>query len=62
MGKGRGMAVHYSFRTSVAHVAEVTVGPNGRVKVDRVVCAIDCGVPVNPDIIRAQVEGGWPSA
>jgi isoquinoline 1-oxidoreductase subunit beta len=58
VGKGRGIAVHYSFRTSIAHVAEVSVGPNGRVKVDRVVCAIDCGVPVNPDIIRAQVEGG----
>jgi isoquinoline 1-oxidoreductase subunit beta len=57
-GKGRGIAVHYSFRTSVAHVAEVTVGSNGNVKVDRVVCAIDCGVPVNPDIIRAQAEGG----
>jgi isoquinoline 1-oxidoreductase beta subunit len=57
-GKGRGIAVHYSFRTSLAHVAEVTVGPNGGVKVDRVVCAIDCGLAINPDIIRAQVEGG----
>jgi isoquinoline 1-oxidoreductase subunit beta len=57
-GKGRGIAVHYSFRTSVAHVAEVTVGADGSVKVDRMVCAIDCGVPINPDIIRAQMEGG----
>ena len=57
-GKGRGLAVHYSFRTSVAHVAEVTVGADGKVKVDRMVCAIDCGVPINPDIIRAQMEGG----
>jgi isoquinoline 1-oxidoreductase subunit beta len=57
-GKGRGLAVHYSFRTSVAHVAEVTVSGDGNVKVDRMVCAIDCGVPVNPDIIRAQMEGG----
>jgi isoquinoline 1-oxidoreductase subunit beta len=57
-GKGRGIAVHYSFRTSVAHVAEVTVGADGKVKVDRMVCAIDCGVPVNPDNIRAQAEGG----
>jgi isoquinoline 1-oxidoreductase subunit beta len=57
-GKGRGIAVHYSFRTSVAHVAQVTVGSNGNVKIDRVVCAIDCGVPINPDIIRAQMEGG----
>jgi isoquinoline 1-oxidoreductase subunit beta len=57
-GRGRGLAVHYSFRTSVAHVAEVTVGSGGAIKVDRVVCAIDCGLPINPDIIRAQVEGG----
>jgi len=57
-GRGRGIAVHYSFRTSVAHVAEVTVGANGHFKVDRVVCAIDCGIAINPDIIRAQVEGG----
>jgi isoquinoline 1-oxidoreductase subunit beta len=57
-GKGRGIAVHYSFRTSVAHVAEVTVGSGGEVKADRVVCAIDCGLPINPDVIRAQVEGG----
>jgi isoquinoline 1-oxidoreductase subunit beta len=57
-GKGRGIAVHYSFRTSVAHVAEVTVGSGGEIKVDRVVCAIDCGLPINPDIIRAQLEGG----
>jgi isoquinoline 1-oxidoreductase beta subunit len=57
-GKGRGLAVHYSFRTSVAHVAEVTVGSEGAIKIDRVVCAIDCGLPINPDIIRAQVEGG----
>src|SRR5580658_1134901 len=57
-GKGRGIAVHYSFRTSVAHVAEVTAGPAGKIKVDRVICAIDCGLPINPDIIRAQAEGG----
>jgi isoquinoline 1-oxidoreductase beta subunit len=57
-GKGRGIAVHYSFRTSVAHVAEVTVGSDGAFKVDRVVCAVDCGLPINPNIIRAQVEGG----
>ena len=57
-GRGRGLAVHYSFRTSVAYVAEVTVGSDGKVKVDRVVCAVDCGVAINPDVIRAQVEGG----
>lgn len=57
-GRGRGLAVHYSFRTSVAHVAEVTVKSDSQVKVDRIVCAIDCGLPINPDVIRAQVEGG----
>jgi isoquinoline 1-oxidoreductase subunit beta len=56
--KGRGLAVHYSFRTSMAQVAEVTVANDGKVKVDRVVCAIDCGIGINPDGIRAQVEGG----
>lgn len=55
--RGRGVAVHESFNSYVAQVAEVSVGPDGRVKVDRVVCAVDCGVAVNPDNIRAQVEG-----
>ncbi|WP_439573604.1 molybdopterin cofactor-binding domain-containing protein [Phreatobacter sp.] len=55
-GKGRGIAVHESFRSHVAMVAEVTV--NGtEVKVDRIVCAVDCGIAVTPDIVRAQVEG-----
>jgi isoquinoline 1-oxidoreductase subunit beta len=57
-GKGRGLAVHYSFRTSVAQVAEVTVGADGGVRVDRVVCAVDCGIAINPDVLRAQMEGG----
>jgi isoquinoline 1-oxidoreductase beta subunit len=56
-GKGRGIAVHESFRSFVAQVAEVTVS-NGRFKVDRVVCAVDCGVAINPDVIAAQMEGG----
>jgi isoquinoline 1-oxidoreductase beta subunit len=57
-GKGRGIAVHRSFDTYVAQVAEVSVAPDGKIKVDRVVCAVDCGVPVNPDVIKAQMEGG----
>ena len=56
-GRGRGIAVAVAFGTYVAQVAEVTVA-DGKVKVDRVVCAVDCGVPVNPDIITAQMEGG----
>ena len=57
-GKGRGIAVAEAFGTYVAQVAEVTVAPNGKVKVDRVVCAVDCGTPINPDVITAQMEGG----
>ena len=56
-GKGRGVAVHESFNTVVAQIAEVSLVPGG-FKVDRVVCAVDCGIAVNPDIIRAQMEGG----
>jgi isoquinoline 1-oxidoreductase beta subunit len=56
-GRGRGIAVHESFGSFVAHVAEVTVSPDGKVRVDRFVCAIDCGPVVNPDSIKAQMEG-----
>jgi isoquinoline 1-oxidoreductase beta subunit len=55
--RGRGVAVHESFNSFVAQVAEVTVKPDGSIKVDRVVCAVDCGVAINPDNIRSQVEG-----
>lgn len=55
--RGRGVAVHESFGSFVAEVAEVTVTPDGTVRVDRVIAAVDCGVAVNPDIIKAQVEG-----
>jgi len=56
--RGRGVAVHESFGTVVAQVAEVTVDKNGKYTVDRVVCAVDCGTAINPDVIRAQMEGG----
>lgn len=56
--RGRGFAVHESFNSFVANVAEVTVKPDGSFKVDRVVCAVDCGIAVNPDVVRAQMEGG----
>jgi isoquinoline 1-oxidoreductase beta subunit len=56
--RGRGVAVHESFNTFVAQVAEVTVKADGSFHVDRVVCAVDCGIAVNPDVIRAQMEGG----
>ncbi|MCE8034875.1 xanthine dehydrogenase family protein molybdopterin-binding subunit [Halomonas sp. MCCC 1A11057] len=56
--RGRGVAVHESFNSFVAQVAEVTVEEDGSYRVDRVVCAVDCGVAVNPDVIKAQMEGG----
>jgi isoquinoline 1-oxidoreductase beta subunit len=57
-GRGRGIAVHESFGSFVAQVAEVSVSREGKVRVHRVVCAIDCGPTVNPDGIRAQMESG----
>jgi isoquinoline 1-oxidoreductase beta subunit len=57
-GRGRGIAVHESFGSYVAHVAEVSVSDAGHVQVHRIVAAIDCGPVVNPDTIAAQLEGG----
>jgi isoquinoline 1-oxidoreductase subunit beta len=57
-GHGRGIAVHESFRSFVAQVAEVSVSSEGLVKVHRVVCAIDCGGVVNPNTVHAQMESG----
>jgi isoquinoline 1-oxidoreductase beta subunit len=57
-GMGRGMALHESFRSIVAQVAEVSVSDAGDIKVHRVVCAIDCGMAINPDIVAAQMESG----
>ncbi len=56
-GIGRGIAVHESFGSYVAQVAEVSVGKDGNVRVHRVVCAVDCGQVVNPDTVNAQMEG-----
>jgi hypothetical protein len=57
-GRSRGIAVHESFKSYVAHVVEVTIGEDGLPKVERVVCAADCGIAINPDVIKAQLEGG----
>ncbi len=56
--RGRGIAVHESFGSYVAQVAEVTVKKDGSFRVDRIVSAVDCGTAINPDNIRSQVEGG----
>jgi len=57
-GQARGIAVHKSFDSYVAEVAEISLRQDGSVRVHRVVCAVDCGVAVNPDIITSQMEGG----
>jgi isoquinoline 1-oxidoreductase beta subunit len=57
-GHGRGIACHYSFDSYIAHVAEVSVDRDGNVRVHRVVSAVDCGIAVNPDGVRAMTEGG----
>ena len=53
----RGIAVAQSFGSYVAEVAEVSVADDGRPQVHRVVAAVDCGMTVNPEIIRRQIEG-----
>jgi isoquinoline 1-oxidoreductase subunit beta len=56
-GHGRGIACYNSFGSYLAHVAEVSVGKDGVIHVERVVSAVDCGTAVNPDGVRAMVEG-----
>lgn len=51
-----GFAAHSSFGTDVAQIAEVSV-TNGNIRVHKVTCVVDCGLAVNPDIVRAQLEG-----
>ncbi len=57
-GRSRGIAVHASFGSFIAQVAEVSVATDGRIAVHRVVCAVDCGRVVNPDTVAAQMESG----
>jgi isoquinoline 1-oxidoreductase beta subunit len=56
-GVGRGVSVQFVFATYMAQVAEVEVSKDGTVRVRRVVCAVDCGTVVNPDTVRAQIQG-----
>jgi isoquinoline 1-oxidoreductase subunit beta len=55
-GRSRGIAVWKSFETHVAQVAEISIDSDGTVRVHRVVCAVDCGPVVNPDIVEAQMQ------
>jgi isoquinoline 1-oxidoreductase beta subunit len=57
-GSGRGVSIQYAFGSYLAEVAEVSVNAKGEPRVERVVCVIDCGQVVNPDTVRAQLEGG----
>ena len=57
-GTFRGVALHESFGTVVAEIADITMDDKGGFKVERVVCAVDCGTAINPDQVRAQMEGG----
>jgi isoquinoline 1-oxidoreductase beta subunit len=57
-GRGRGIAIHESFGTIVGEVAEVSVSQDGELKVERVVCAVDCGHVINPATVEMQMESG----
>jgi len=57
-GRARGIAAHFTFGSYAAHVAEVSVDSAGRVRVHRIVAAIDCGAIVNASGAEAQVQGG----
>ena len=53
-----GVAVHESFASFVAQVAQVKVNADKSFKVEKVWCAVDCGIAVTPDVVKAQMEGG----
>ncbi len=58
-GRGRGVSLLYSgWGSYLAQVAEVEVSSSGEIRVRRIVCAVDCGTVVNPDTVKAQIEGG----
>ena len=57
-GRSQGIAVHKSFGSYVAEVVEISGTAEDGIKIEKVTCAVDCGIAVNPDIIKAQMEGG----
>src|SRR5260370_18769643 len=57
-GKGRGASLQFAFGSYLSQVAEVAVDQKGNVRVERIVCAVDCGLPGNPKIIDAQIQSG----
>ena len=56
--RAQGLAVHKSFGSFVAEVVEISGTPETGVRIEKVTCAVDCGIAVNPDIVKAQMEGG----
>ncbi len=56
-GRTQGIAVHKSFNSYVAEVVEISGTAEDSVKIEKVTCVVDCGVAVNPDVIKAQMEG-----
>jgi isoquinoline 1-oxidoreductase beta subunit len=57
-GKGRGIALSEDFGSFAAMISEVSVGVDGSLKTDRIVCAVDCGQVINPDTVEAQMQSG----
>ena len=57
-GHAQGIAVHKSFGSYVAEVVEVSGDAKNGIKIEKVTCAVDCGIAVNPDVVKAQVQGG----
>jgi len=57
-GRGRGVSLQFVFGSYLAQVAEVEVSQNGDVRLNRVICAVDCGTVVNPDTVEAQIQSG----
>jgi isoquinoline 1-oxidoreductase beta subunit len=57
-GKARGVSLQFAFGSYLSAVAEVAVDAKGKIRIERVVCAVDCGLPVNPAMIDAQVQSG----
>ncbi len=56
--RSRGIAAHKSFSSYVAEVVEISRNSDGAVHVEKVTCAVDCGLAINPDVVKAQMEGG----
>ncbi|CAH2401434.1 molybdopterin cofactor-binding domain-containing protein [Mesorhizobium ventifaucium] len=57
-GQGRGIALTEDFGSFAAMISEVTVVINGMLKIDRIICAVDCGQVINPDTVEAQIQSG----